>query len=276
MRVSRAEGGLAGQTGAARLMGAGGSNANDPREKGETMRAAIPSAVILAAGIALGGLLVGQSLVESRLGHRTVVVKGFSERVVKADIGFLPVRFNAVAGDLESARALLKRSEEAVFRYFASKGFTAADWEVRNVRVEDRLTSYNASAAPRPNRFVLTEDVVLHSTDVAKIEAAARNMSDLIRDGVVLTSDQYNSGPTFVFTGLNALKPEMLTEATRRARKAAEQFARESGSQVGAIFNANQGLFTIGPAIDIPNERPEMQLEKKVRVVTTITYFLTD
>ena len=67
----------------------------------------------------------------------------------------------------------------------------------------------------------------------------------------------------------------MLTEATKRARAAAEQFARESGAKVGAIFAANQGLFTIGPAIQIPNERPEKQLEKKVRVVTTITYFLT-
>ena len=104
-------------------------------------------------------------------------------------------------------------------------------------------------------RFVLTEDIVVRSSDVDKLVAASRNISDLLRDGVVLTSDQYNSGPSFIFTKLNDLKPEMLTQATKRARKAAEQFARESGAKVGAIFHANQGLFTIGPAIDIPNER---------------------
>ena len=239
------------------------------------MRATLPAALILAIGLALAGWLAGQGLVESRLGHRTVVVKGFSERLVKADIGFLPVRFNALGASLESARATLQRSEQAVFSYLNAKGFTADDWEVQNIRVEDRLTAYNASGAPRANRFVLTEDIVVRSKDVDKLASASRNISDLLKQGVVLTSDQYNSGPSYIFTRLNDLKPEMLTQATKRARLAAEQFARESGAKVGAIFSANQGLFTIGPAIQIPNERPDKQVEKKVRVVTTITYFLT-
>lgn len=238
-------------------------------------RTTIVAAAIIALGLALAGWLAGQGLVESRLGHRTVIVKGFSERLVKADIGFLPVRFNALGSDLELARATLERSEQAVFGYLKVKGFTPDDWEVQNVRVEDRLTAYNSSGAPRANRFVLTEDIVVRSNDVDKLVIASRNISDLLKDGVVLTSDQYNSGPSFIFSGLNDLKPEMLTEATKRARAAAEQFARESGANVGAIFNANQGLFTIGPAIQIPNERAEKQVEKKVRVVTTITYFLT-
>jgi hypothetical protein len=239
------------------------------------MRTLLPSAIVIAIGLALAGWLAGQGLVESRLGHRTVIVKGFSERLVKADIGFLPVRFNALGAELESARSALERSEQAVLRYLKAKGFAPDDWEVQNIKVEDRLTAYNSSGAPRANRFVLTEDIVVRSKDVDKLVAASRNISDLLKDGVVLTSDQYNSGASFVFTRLNDLKPEMLTQATKRARAAAEQFARESGAKVGAIFSANQGLFTIGPAINIPNERPDKQVEKKVRVVTTITYFLT-
>ena len=239
-------------------------------------RATIIASVVIAIGLALAGWLAGRGLVESRLGHRTVVVKGFSERLVKANIGFLPVRFNAVGPDLESARGALEQSEQAVFAYLKSKGFSPDDWEVQYIRVEDRLATYNASAAQRANRFVLSEDIVVRSDNVDKLAEASRSISDLIRDGVVLTSDQYNSGPSFIFTKLNDLKPEMLTEATKRARAAAEQFARESGAKVGAIFAANQGLFTIGPAIAIPSERPEKQVKKKVRVVTTITYFLTD
>lgn len=236
----------------------------------------IIAAAIVATGLALAGWLAGQGLVESRLGHRTVIVKGFSERIVKADIGFLPVRFNAIGPDLEAARASLEQSERAVFAYLQGKGFSPDNWEVQNVKVEDRATSYNSNATQQPNRFVLTEDLVVSSKDVDKLSAASRNISDLIKNGVTLVSDQYNSGASFVFTGLNDLKPEMLTEATKRARDAAEQFARESGATVGAIFAANQGLFTINGAIDIPNERPEKQLDKKVRVVTTITYFLKD
>ena len=72
------------------------------------------------------------------------------------------------------------------------------------------------------------------------------------------------------------LKGDMLAEATKRAREAAEKFAQESGAKVGDIQNANQGVFEIKPAVEIPNDRPEKQIDKTVRVVTTITYFLKD
>jgi uncharacterized protein len=234
---------------------------------------AIISAILLAIGIAAGGWLAGQGLVQSRLGHRTVTVKGFSERQVKADIGFWPIRFTVTGADLESARTALEAAQQAVATYIQDKGFAREDWEVQNIKVEDRLAGYNANV-PEQGRFVLTEDIILRSKDVDRLSAAAREIGDLVRAGVVLTSDQYNAGPYFVFTGLNDLKPAMLTEATTRAREAAEQFAKESGASVGAIFDANQGLFTIDPAIAIPNEQPDKQVEKKVRVVTTITYFL--
>lgn len=235
----------------------------------------ISASAILAVGLALAGWLSGQGLVQSRLGHRTVTVKGFSERVVTSDIGFMPVRFMASGPDLESARGRLDTAETSVFDFFKSAGFKSDDYDVQNIRVEDRITSYNSQNLPSESRFVLTEDVILRANDVRRLESAGRRIGDLVRAGVVLTSDQYNSGPSFLFTKLNELKPEMLTEATKRARESAEQFARESDSQVGAIFTANQGLFTIGPALEIPGERWEKQVEKKVRVVTTITYFLT-
>lgn len=235
---------------------------------------AIISALVLALGVAAGGWLAGQGLVQSRLGHRTVTVKGFSERAVKADIGFWPIRFTVTGADLESARTALEAAEKAVGGYLEGKGFAREDWEVQNIKVEDRLAGYNAGGVPDQSRFVLTEDIILRSKNVERLGEAARGIGDLVRAGVVLTSDQYNAGPYFVFTGLNDLKPEMLTEATTRAREAAQQFARESGSSVGAIFDANQGLFTIEGAIEIPNEQPDKQVDKKVRVVTTITYFL--
>ena len=187
----------------------------------------IVAALIMAVGIALAGWLAGRGLVESRLGHRTVVVKGFSERIVKADIGFLPIRFVASGPDLAIARERLETAERAVFQYLEDKGFGSDAREVQNIRVEDRITSYNSASLPSESRFVLSEDVIVRSSDVAKLEATGRDIGNLVRSGVMLTSDQYNSGPVFLFTQLNDLKPEMLTEATKRARQAAEQFARE-------------------------------------------------
>jgi hypothetical protein len=99
-------------------------------------------------------------------------------------------------------------------------------------------------------------------------------VADLLRAGVVFSIDSYSAGPSYVFTGLNDLKVDMLAEATQRAREAAQEFARQSDSVVGDIQTANQGIFEILPAVEIPNERPDKQIDKKVRVVSTITYFL--
>src|SRR5690606_36225667 len=133
---------------------------------------------------------------------------------------------------------------------------------------------YNAQATPDEARFVLTEEFLVTSADVQQIASAARDVGELLRAGVVFSSDTYNAGPNYLFTGINDLKTDMLAEATQRAREAAEQFALEADAAVGTIQSANQGVFEILAAVEIPNERPERQIDKRVRVVTTITYFL--
>jgi hypothetical protein len=237
---------------------------------------AIIAGGLIGLGVASGGFLAGDALVKSRLGFRTVTVKGLSEREVKADLGFWPIRFVVTGPTLEAARAQLEGAQGSVKSFLASKGFAETDWTVQNIQVEDRLAGYNAQSTPEDTRFVLTEDILVRSGDVQKLTDAARSIGDLLKLGVVLSSDSYNAGPSFIFTKIADLKGDMLTEATKRAREAAEKFAQESGAKVGDIQTANQGIVEINPAVEIPNDRPEKQIDKKVRVVTTITYFLRD
>ncbi|KKB13368.1 hypothetical protein VE25_02630 [Devosia geojensis] len=238
--------------------------------------AAVLGAILLAAGIALAGWFVGTSIVESRAPLRVVTVKGLSERDVEANLGFWPIRFVATGATLEAARAGLEQSEAAVYAFLTERGFAEEEIQVQNVLVEDRAAGYNAGSTPDEFRFVLTEDMLVTTDRVRDLADASRSVADLLRQGVVFSSDAYTAGASFVFTGINDLKSEMLTEATQRARETAEQFARESGAVVGDIQNANQGVFEILPAVEIPNDRPEKQIAKKVRVVTTITYSLVD
>jgi hypothetical protein len=231
---------------------------------------------LIGLGVASGGFLAGEALVKSRLGYRVVTVKGLSERQVKADLGFWPVRFVVTGATLEDARGKLEASEAAVRGFLAARGFTGDDMQVQNIQVEDRMAGYSANQTPEDTRFVLTEDLLVKSAEVQKLADASRMIGDLLKSGVVFSADAYNAGPSFVFTKVNDLKGDMLTEATKRAREAAEKFAVESGAKVGDIQSANQGIIEINPAVEIPNDRPEKQIDKKVRVVTTISYFLTD
>ena len=67
---------------------------------------------------------------------------------------------------------------------------------------------------------------------------------------------------------MDSIKPDMIADATRDARAAADQFARDSGTSVGAIRRASQGYFSID---DVDPFTPEI---KRVRVVTNIDYSL--
>jgi uncharacterized protein len=231
-------------------------------------------ASLLAVGIALGGYLAGQSLVQSRLGYRTVTVKGLAEREVKADVGFWPLRFLASGDTLEIARMRLEESQSKVNGFLTANGFSEADIQIQNIMVEDRIANFGGMAPPADARFVLTIDLIVKSKNVDQIAQSARKIGDLLKQGIVFANDSYSAGPSYVFTGVNSLKGEMLTDATKRAKEAADKFALESGAIVGDIQSANQGVIDISPSVEIPNDRPEKQIMKKVRVVTTITYFL--
>jgi hypothetical protein len=182
----------------------------------------------------------------------------------------------ATGASLEEARAALEVSQAAVKAFLTSHGFTEQDMQVQNIQVEDRLAGYSNQGVPPEIRFVLTEDILVKSAEVQKLADASRMIGVLLKSGVVFSSDAYNAGPSFIFTNVNELKGDMLTEATKRAREAADKFAQESGAKVGDIQSANQGIIEINPAVEIPNDRPEKQINKKVRVVTTITYFLSN
>jgi hypothetical protein len=107
-----------------------------------------------------------------------------------------------------------------------------------------------------------------------RVRAAYARQSELIRDGVPINGSSVN----YVFTRLNDLKPEMIAEANRGARRSAEQFARDSGTEVGAIQNASQGYFSIGArdgeACEECGSSGSGSPFQKVRVVTTIDYDL--
>lgn len=229
---------------------------------------------IVAIGLAAAGYFAGQGLVESRLGFRTVTVKGLAEKEVKADLGFWPIAFSASGPSLEDARQSLVASEQAVKAFLRAKGFSDTDMQVQAIQVRDRQTDAYQSGGPFNARFVLSETILVRTEDVDRLAAAARDIGGLLEAGVVFSGDSYSGGPSYSFTGLNDMKGELLEESTKRALEAAEEFADQSGARVGPIQTANQGIISIGPAAHVPNANPDSQIDKRVRVVSTITYFL--
>ncbi|HEX9895021.1 MAG TPA: SIMPL domain-containing protein [Gemmatimonadales bacterium] len=240
-----------------------------------TSRTPLYVALIGAIGLVLAGAAIGRGFSDARLAERYVSVKGVSEREAKANLALWPIPLVAANDDLALAQTQVARSTERIKAFLVQHGLDTSQAQLQALRVTDRQANpYQAGEAGR--RFIIRQTLILRSTEPDKVLAASQRVGELVQAGVVLSSgEEYGpGGPTFLFTNLNEIKPAMIAEATSRAREAAEQFARDAGSRLGGIRQANQGVFVILPRDQAPGVTEESQLFKMVRVVSTVDYYL--
>ena len=233
------------------------------------------SALILAAGLVVAALVLAGGFVKSRSADRYVTVKGTSERDVKAGLAIWPLRFVATDDSLDVAQAGIAKSQKTVLDFLARHGIAPSMTEIQGLEVTDVLTNPYRSG-PATSRYIISQTLMVRAEDSNLVLAASQKVGELVDAGVVLSAQNGPITPTSLFTKLNDLKPEMIGEATTNARRAAEQFAGDSGSKILGIRRANQGVFEILPRDRVQGMSEENQIQKTVRVVTTVEYQLAD
>src|SRR5262245_47083174 len=176
------------------------------------------AALLVAVGIIAAGWIVGQGFARSRSGDRYVTVKGVSERDVKADLAIWPLRLSVANDDLAKAHAEIQRSVEKIHEFLGRHDLDPASAQVQGFAVRDANADPYRSERAAGSRFVINETLVVRSTEPDKIAAATEKVGELVEAGVVLSSggnDYRSSGATYIFSGLNAIKPEMRSEERR-------------------------------------------------------------
>ncbi|WP_296676184.1 SIMPL domain-containing protein [Novosphingobium sp.] len=229
------------------------------------------SVAIGAAGLVASGYLLGDGLRRAKAAEREVTVRGVSERDVTANLATWTIQFSHTAADFASAQRSVDQQAKSVRAFLASAGIESADVADSDVSLSREAPSYNDN---RPERFTVSRTVQVRTADVMRARRAYSSQADLLRGGVEMTSNSVS----YSFTGLNVLKPEMIAEANRNARRSAEQFAKDSGADVGAMKSASQGYFSVGARdgddCDDCGSGGGSTPFQKVRVVTTIVYDL--
>lgn len=237
-------------------------------------RSSLPGALVLGAslvaGLGLLGHLVGDAALRVKGLDRIVAVKGLSEKEVPADTAIWPIRFQDAANDLPALFDSVQRKNQAVREFLAGHGLKPADITTNPPAVTDLQAQSYGDRNAVPFRYTATSVTTVYSSDVAAVRAAMADAITLGRKGVAISGEDYEQRTQFLFTKLNDLKPAMIAEATRNARAVAGKFADDSGSRLGDIKTASQGQFTIE---DRDTTTPYI---KRVRVVSTVEYFLAD
>lgn len=228
--------------------------------------------MLLAAGIAIAGFFVSQTIYNAKVALNTAEAKGLAERRAKADRANWEILFTVSGNKREDLPKLYEKAEQhqqTITDVLVQGGFSAD--EIKQGVIDYRYQEFrNDKQQLVDQSHKLIGDISVETDKVELVGRVRSKVNKLIAQGIAIE----NRPPAYRFTKLNEIKPEMLREATKNARIAANEFAINAGVNVGGIRSARQGSFYV---IDAGEEYGDTaKLEKDVRVVTTITFYLTD
>ncbi len=225
------------------------------------------SGICIMLGLMVLGLMMPMAVKVLHNSNRSVYVKGLCEREVKADKVIWPITYKVMSNDNQTLYKEIARQREEVMAFLLRNGISAEEVSVANPSISDKFANEYGDNN-RAYRYIATSVVTVCSSQVDLVRALMAKQSELLTKNVLIVDNNWENPVEFTYEGLNDIKPEMIEEATRNAREAAEKFAKDSGSRIGKIREASQGTFSIS---DRDRNTPYI---KKVRVVTSVSYSL--
>ena len=228
----------------------------------------IPAALI-AVAIVILGFSLKNGIETFAFRDRVVSVRGLAEREVKANKVTWPIVCKQVGNVLPAIYNEIQSTNTAIIKFLKDNGISDDEISVNAPEIIDMQTDrYNNN--PMPFRYNITQVIVVVSDNVDLVRKLISRQMELLKDGIAITDGGYQYQVKYEYTDLNTIKPEMIAEATAKAREAGEKFATDSQSRLGKIKTASQGQFSIE---DRDENTPYL---KKVRVVSSIQFFLED
>ena len=229
----------------------------------------IAPAALLAVAVMTSAWLVKDTILEVKSMERSVRVKGLAEQEVKADTVIWPVFYRDADNDLEALVERIESKNSAIRAFLTLHGFASEELSVSAPSITDKYAQEYGQNA-QGFRYVAKSGVTVYSNSPDKVAQALSKLNELAKQGIAITKDDYQNRVEYLFTGLNDIKPQMVQEATQKAREVAVKFAKDSDSVLGKIKSARQGQFSIR---DRDSNTPQIKI---VRVVTSVEYYLSD
>ena len=238
-------------------------------------------AIAIVIGLGLNGFFIGRAIQRFKKEDRFISVKGFSEREVKANLAVWTIKTRITTNDISEGSRQIENDKQKITEFLIQKGIGANEIFQQDLKVVDKMAREYGDDNIGSFRYIIENAMQVRSENVDNIQQVKRMTDELLKMGVVISNvNEYTPSVQYLFTKLNDIKPEMVSEATQNARKAALEFTRESKVSLGEMKKASQGLFTIVDRDDFVSGQTgeggyggnTNDIYKKVRVVVNVEY----
>jgi len=226
--------------------------------------------VLICIGLIFLGFFISNGIVKIKASERRVEVKGLSEQEVPANIAIWPIKFKEADNDLNKLYSTIQQKNTIIIDFLRRHDFQDKEISLSAPAILDRQAQEYEGANRGNFRYTGSSTITVYTENVDLVRKTMEKLFELGKQGIAITGEDYQSKTVFLYTKLNEIKPAMIEEATQNARAVAEKFAQDSKSRLGRIRSASQGQFSID---DRDSNTPYI---KKVRVVSTLEYYLSD
>ena len=237
------------------------------------------ASAVLALGMIGGAFFISKAINNHTYYNRSIHVKGLSEKDVVADQGTWKLTISLAGNDIIVLNQKATEQKRIVIDGLLASGFQAT--EIKGdlpIAIEDKMVDrYSDRFDPEKQaRYVLNATIQLETTDVKKLFKSTHVINQFIAQGIFFKG---STAPTFFYSKLNEIKPEMLKEAGANAFAGALELANNTKSQVGKMKEASQGAFSIrlrNDSSEYDGGYGKSSPYLRARVVTNVTYFIND
>ena len=204
----------------------------------EQRRGLLVPAAVLGAAIVLAAVVFGAFFRAARTAEPTVAVVGSASRAFEADRAKWRLSISRQVGDDELPRGFAMIAEDVanLRRQLAAAG-------VPDSAVTLQPPSAQPMYSPQGGRsgYSVVQPLYVLSADVDQLEGVALDPGRILTSGMALEYSQLE----YFLEGIAELKHALLADATRDAKRRAEEIAGSTGGSVGAMLAARAGVFQI-------------------------------
>jgi len=235
-----------------------------------------PSTGLAVAGLALAVAMISAASIASRAFEFTqrsqITIKGFAAKAIVSDLALWEGVVSTRHADLATAYRKLEADGAQIVALLEKVKIPKEQIEFSATRTQILRKKVGYNETNQIEAYQLEQSFRVKSEDVDLVQKIAAESTELLKKGIEINS----TAPRFYYTGLEGLKVEMLAQAARDAYNRADTMAKNSGSKLGGLRSAQQGVFQITPEHSVEvsgyGENDTSSLNKVIRAVVTVEY----